>query len=178
MLPGFPPGLPIFSLIALSAQGQKHVVYLVLKIIMRHAPWFSSGGNNGRISASFQGIRAAFIQDGFLENADKLPSTLRYNIGNVDLSNNENIRTIILIEQVLIYLDHGGWHSKWYFTCRFFFGSNTTRSSRRTKDFLHWTSIVTARELGHDLFKRPKSRPPNFTLWMGQHCCFCGGPFQ
>ncbi|KAI7953132.1 hypothetical protein MJO29_008763, partial [Puccinia striiformis f. sp. tritici] len=236
----FFPALPILSLKALSAQDQKHAVYLVLKIIMRHAPWFSSGHDDWGVSPGFEGIRADFTRDGFLENADRLSSAISDDVRNVDLGNDENIRILIMIEQVLIYLDHcpvnmdknnrrvafqvvfyiSNFLRQYYqpiiqaadsrtrilsstqfdfirsylkfFRNRFKDPSywptqkredlaflRTTRDpSHETKDFLQWTDIVTAGELGHQVFVRPKSRLPNLTPWMGQKCCICGGPFR
>ncbi|KAI9603199.1 hypothetical protein H4Q26_002516 [Puccinia striiformis f. sp. tritici PST-130] len=201
---------------ALSAQDQKHAVYLVLKIIMRHAPWFSSGHDDWGVSPGFEGIRADFTRDGFLENADRLSSAISDDVRNVDLGNDENIRILIMIEQVLIYLDHCPYYQPIiqaadsrtrilsstqfdfirsylkFFRNRFKDPSywptqkredlaflRTTRDpSHETKDFLQWTDIVTAGELGHQVFVRPKSRLPNLTPWMGQKCCICGGPFR
>ncbi|KAH9462837.1 hypothetical protein Pst134EA_014928 [Puccinia striiformis f. sp. tritici] len=89
----------------LSARDQKHAVYLVLKIILRHAPWFSSGRNGWGISPWFEDIRVRFTRDGFLEDADRLSLAISNNPRNVDFSDDGNTRTIILVDHVLLYLD-------------------------------------------------------------------------
>ncbi|KAH9452100.1 hypothetical protein Pst134EB_016058 [Puccinia striiformis f. sp. tritici] len=213
----------------LSARDQKHAVYLVLKIILRHAPWFSSGRNDWGISPWFEDIRVRFTRDGFLEDADRLSLAISNNPRNVDFSDDGNTRTIILVDHVLLYLDDcpeamnkmnnrvafqvvfyiSNFLREYYhpivqavdnrtgistyaqfdflrgylkfFRNRFEDPSSLQKPvdltslrmrldpSHITKYFIEWTDIVTAREFGHlDVFVRPKSRPPNFSPWMGQ----------
>ncbi|KNE92338.1 hypothetical protein PSTG_14296 [Puccinia striiformis f. sp. tritici PST-78] len=213
----------------LSARDQKHAVYLVLKIILRHAPWFSSGRNGWGISPWFEDIRVRFTRDGFLEDADRLSLAISNNPRNVDFSDDGNTRTIILVDHVLLYLDDcpeamnkmnnrvafqvvfyiSNFLREYYhpivqavdnrtgistyaqfdflrgylkfFRNRFEDPSSLQKPvdltslrmrldpSHITKYFIEWTDIVTAREFGHlDVFVRPKSRPPNFSPWMGQ----------
>ncbi|KAH9466811.1 hypothetical protein Pst134EB_001860 [Puccinia striiformis f. sp. tritici] len=87
---------------ALSAANQRYAVYLVLSVIIRHAPWkLGRSWENLRPSDRFEEIRTSFTHDDFLQKVHALSDALSKTPHQNHLPRNEYLPVVSLVNHAL-----------------------------------------------------------------------------